>query len=381
MGVVATLVIGIATACLWLWPVWRTESRASDRRASASQLACFDIPAGNASVRLRFIEHLLRRRPARVKAAILPSYVQRLVHACNRAADSVLAGEATLDERRMAIQYKLRCFALAHRFQVREVAAFEADFLEAVSEDSDPSIAALARRPLRALRQRQWPRLNPAAKRRFVQDIRALSRSAMMTHRDAELVAETADRLAIDGDRGTAIGLYEAVAAMFARRDAANTERLASHCARCIRRLTLIGREIDLQGVLFCGEELAWSSYRGHVVFVNFFAAWCDSSVTELAFLRHAYELYHTQGFDVVTIALDNESTMEQLINDGRIPWPVVFCDEAGRIGWNQAIVKRYGISRLPASLLIGRDGRVIALSPDLDQLDAELHWAFGKAA
>ncbi len=93
----------------------------------------------------------------------------------------------------------------------------------------------------------------------------------------------------------------------------------------------------------------------GQVVLVNFWATWCPACRQEISILQQLHEEFAGQDFIVVGIAMDKGG-------------PTVVAQFAGKNGLTYSLAMGNGdiaaafggISSLPTSFLVGRDGRVI---------------------
>lgn len=104
----------------------------------------------------------------------------------------------------------------------------------------------------------------------------------------------------------------------------------------------------DLDGVLHRLE-----AYRGKVVIVNFWASWCEpcrDEMPSLNKLRHAL-----QGQPVVLLAVnvgDGEGRIGEFLQKFPIEFPVL-------LDRDSQTAKAWKVRLLPATFIIGRDGRV----------------------
>jgi thiol-disulfide isomerase/thioredoxin len=111
------------------------------------------------------------------------------------------------------------------------------------------------------------------------------------------------------------------------------------------------------------GKELALSQYKGKVVLVDFWATWCGPCMEEMPNVIAAYEKYHSKGFEIIGVSLDQPSgqaTLAAFLAAHKMPWRQ-FCD--GKY-WQNELAVKYGIEAIPASYLLDGNGKIIALSP-----------------
>jgi len=107
------------------------------------------------------------------------------------------------------------------------------------------------------------------------------------------------------------------------------------------------------------GKILKLSDLRGKVVLLDFWASWCRPCRQENPNVVKVYKQYHEKGFDVFSVSLDKDKTswIKAIDTDGLV-WP----NHVSDLGyWQSQAAKIYGVSSIPATFLIGRDGRIIA--------------------
>lgn len=119
------------------------------------------------------------------------------------------------------------------------------------------------------------------------------------------------------------------------------------------------------------GDTLKLSSMRGRVVLVDFWAAWCPPCREENPNLVRLYDIYHWQGFDIFQVSLDlrQDEWTEAIRKDRLGRWKHV-SDLKYR---DSEVVKRFGLTEIPASYLLDREGRVVAVNLRGDDLGKKL--------
>jgi cytochrome c biogenesis protein CcmG/thiol:disulfide interchange protein DsbE len=102
------------------------------------------------------------------------------------------------------------------------------------------------------------------------------------------------------------------------------------------------------------GADVRLSDYKGKVVLLNFWATWCGPCKAEIPWFEEFQRNYAGQGLSVIGISMDEDG------------WKVVRpYMEATRINYriaigDYALAQKYGgVTSLPETFLISRDGRI----------------------
>lgn len=131
-----------------------------------------------------------------------------------------------------------------------------------------------------------------------------------------------------------------------------------------------------LNGKTLEGKSLSLDSYKGKVVLLDFWATWCGPCVGELPNVQTNYKTYHSKGFDIVAVSLDEEKdALTNFIKAKAMPWPQIFDGK----GWEAGDAKAYGVQAIPFSLLIGKDGKIAAVNPRGPALEPAIKAALAK--
>jgi peroxiredoxin len=118
------------------------------------------------------------------------------------------------------------------------------------------------------------------------------------------------------------------------------------------------------------GKKVKLSDLRGKVVMLDFMASWCGACVATLPEIKDLQNQFDRSKVEIVSVSLDGgENTdttlrdLKNLLTDHPVDWPVIFDDT----GWDNAIARSYGVNRLPAHVIIDREGiiRLIAEGGD----------------
>jgi thiol-disulfide isomerase/thioredoxin len=118
-----------------------------------------------------------------------------------------------------------------------------------------------------------------------------------------------------------------------------------------------IGRPAkDFTATLIDGSELTLSSLRGRVTLIDFWATWCAPCIKELPNLKELYSEFHSRGFEIVSIGLDEKDRLDMaraFIQENNLPWKVSL---SGR-GYEDEAASLYNVNGLPSIWLIDGDG------------------------
>jgi len=107
------------------------------------------------------------------------------------------------------------------------------------------------------------------------------------------------------------------------------------------------------------GKLIPLSSLRGKLVLIDFWASWCGPCRMENPNVVRLYNEKKNQGFEVYSVSLDKDKTawMKAIEKDGLI-WPSHVSDLAY---WSSVVVKQYGFQGIPFTVLVGKDGKILA--------------------
>ena len=104
------------------------------------------------------------------------------------------------------------------------------------------------------------------------------------------------------------------------------------------------------------GEEQAFNQWDDDLVVLNFWATWCPPCKKEMPLFQETWEEYRDEDFNIVAVAVDEQSATEQFVATYGIEFPIL-------IGQDEAmqIQTEYGnrIGALPYTVVIDRDGTV----------------------
>jgi len=125
------------------------------------------------------------------------------------------------------------------------------------------------------------------------------------------------------------------------------------------------------------GDTVALSSLRGNYVMIDFWAAWCKPCRMENPNVVRLYNKYNDQGFEIYGVSLDRtKEAWTEAIEKDNLTWTQVsdlqyFDSEAASL---------YNISAIPATVLLDKEGKIIAKNLRGPTLEAKLAEIFEGA-
>jgi thiol-disulfide isomerase/thioredoxin len=135
--------------------------------------------------------------------------------------------------------------------------------------------------------------------------------------------------------------------------------------------LALVGKPINLAGYMIDGTPFELSHFEGKVVLIDFWATWCGPCRAEMPNILANYQQYHDAGFEVVAVSTDKDlGDLQRFLLEEQPPWTVL-ADHHPRNSTSMAAA--FGISGIPAFILVGKDGKVAAVHSRGKRLGQEL--------
>lgn len=125
------------------------------------------------------------------------------------------------------------------------------------------------------------------------------------------------------------------------------------------------------------GDAIRLADYKGKYVLLEFWASWCAPCRAESPNVLKAYEKYKGNGFDVLSVSLDDkQDKWAAAVKKDGLVWKQV----SDLKGWKNEVARLYGIQAVPANFLIDPNGKIIAQNLRGDDLQNKLENLFKKA-
>ena len=121
-------------------------------------------------------------------------------------------------------------------------------------------------------------------------------------------------------------------------------------------------------------EIIALNAVKGTYTLIDFWASWCPPCRSESTLLNNLYDAYNSKGFEIYSISLDsNRIRWLNAMEKGNRIWTNVSAKE----GFKTPSIQEFGITALPANLLIDSEGKIIAVKIHGEELKEKITGLF----
>ena len=100
------------------------------------------------------------------------------------------------------------------------------------------------------------------------------------------------------------------------------------------------------------GREVRLSDYRGHVVFLNFWATWCGPCKIEMPAMERLYREHRREGFAILAVSSDPEGPAVTRPYRDALGLTFTIAHDPDAV-----VMRLYGVRTLPVTFLVDRQG------------------------
>lgn len=112
---------------------------------------------------------------------------------------------------------------------------------------------------------------------------------------------------------------------------------------------------------------------KGKYVFLEFWGTWCRGCMLALPHLNRIYQKVDKSKVEFVGIVEDDSLRLAKGIRNHNIKWPQILANDSNKL------IEKYKITGFPTSLLLDKEGKILAMNLSPNELEEKLSELLGK--
>ena len=126
------------------------------------------------------------------------------------------------------------------------------------------------------------------------------------------------------------------------------------------------------------GNQVRLSDFagKGKYLLLEFWASWCGPCRADIPHLKEVYELYHPEGFEIVSVSIDvDHDKWIKAVEEEQMNWMQV----SNGKGFDGELAKIYKIRGIPTCILIDPEGKIVTRNMRGSEMDRRLIEMYGN--
>jgi thiol-disulfide isomerase/thioredoxin len=136
-----------------------------------------------------------------------------------------------------------------------------------------------------------------------------------------------------------------------------------------------------IEGQTLAGAPFNLQQLKGKIVLIDFWATWCPPCVSSIPDLKDLYQKYQAHGFEIVGVSLNRDAlTLKNFVEAQQLGWTQLIPPEnPNETGFMNPIALRYAVNAIPHTMLVDREGNIIARGLRGASIEAAVAKALGQ--
>src|SRR6185436_16215973 len=127
---------------------------------------------------------------------------------------------------------------------------------------------------------------------------------------------------------------------------------------------------LDFTVTTLKGDSIQLSSLKGKVLILDFWASWCGPCRYSNKHLVKLYSKYKGKGLEILSVSLDDEmKERKRAVTKDKITW----LQGIDLSGWDAMAAIKWQVDALPSTFVVNKDGDVVLINPEKDDLEKKI--------